>query len=151
MKKILVSLIGSLLFGILFSKLLIEISFIETVFTVSGIFFSVGMSVLVTMSTQDVRNIEAKNLVYKKNNQLLTNYIFSFLFQTALFVALMLLKKKDAVIVENIHIYKVSLNMSLFFMCYSVICICYYIFNMLETRKQIVKIETLIEQERSHK
>lgn len=52
----------------------------NTLYTVAGIMFSVGMSLVVTMSTQGIHNKEAKIEVQNKIQKLLMKYVLYFAF-----------------------------------------------------------------------
>ncbi len=91
MKKCIIVLCVSVVLGFLF-HLNIPASLITTLFTVVGIMFSVGTSLVVTISTQNIHNQQAKDLVQETINNLLKNYIFCFLLMTAIFVVAMFFK-----------------------------------------------------------
>lgn len=152
MKKCIISLIVSICVGFIVIGLRIDLSVVETIYTVSGILFSVGMSLIVTMSTQDVHNLEAKEIIHVQNNKLLKNYILFFVTQTISFVLIILLKDNEKTFVENITCQvketTISFNCSFSYLLFSMFCIAYYIWNMIATRNQIYKIESKVEEER---
>lgn len=151
MRKGIISFLISFLTGFLITGINIELSVIETIYTVAGILFSVGMSLIVTMNTQDVRNLEAKEIIHKQNNKLLWNYIIYFGSQTICFVLLMLLKAEESRYIENLNCQikdiTICFNSSFAFLIFCAFCISYYIWNMIATRNQIYKIEKLVEKE----
>ena len=60
----------------------------NTLYTVAGIMFSVGMSLVVTMSTQGIHNKEAKIEVQNKIQKLLMKYVLYFSILTLLYILL---------------------------------------------------------------
>lgn len=150
MKKCIIALCISALFGLLI-HLNIPASLITTLFTVVGIMFSVGMSLVVTMSTQNIHNKQAKGIVQETINNLLKNYIFCFLLMTAIFAVSMFFKTEnvDGFQACEFNLFKQDLRFNYAFsvLIYSAYSIVYYIFNMRETREQNFKIEQIIEEE----
>lgn len=150
MKKCIIALGVSVLLGFII-HLNIPASLITTLFTVVGIMFSVGMSLVVTMSTQNIHNKQAKSIVQETINNLLKNYIFCFLLMTAIFAVSMFFKAEnvDGFQACDFNLFKMDLRFNYAFsvLIYSGYSIVYYIFNMRETREQNFKIERIIEHE----
>lgn len=152
MKKCMISLLISVILGFFLNCIHIDLSVMETTFTVAGILFSVGMSLIVTMNTQDVRNQDAKRIIHEQNTRLLKFYITFFIVQTIFFVLIVIFKDESNTYIENLtfHLsdYIFSFNISVSFLLFSFFCITYYIWNMIETRNQIYEIEKIVEEER---
>lgn len=150
MKKCIIALAVSVLLGFII-RLNIPASLMTTLFTVVGIMFSVGMSLVVTMSTQNIHNKQAKGIVQETINNLLKNYIFCFLLMTAIFAVSMFFKAEnvDGFLACDFNLFKLDLRFNYAFsvLLYSGYSIVYYIFNMRETREQNFKIERIIEDE----
>ena len=150
MKKCIIALCVSVVLGFLI-HLNIPASLITTLFTVVGIMFSVGMSLVVTMSTQNIHNQQAKGMVQDTINNLLKNYIFCFLLMTAIFAVSMFFKAEnaDGFQLLEFKLFKLDLRFNYAFavLLYSGYSIVYYIFNMRATREQNFKIEQIIEEE----
>lgn len=150
MKKCIIALVVSVVLGFLI-HLNIPASLITTLFTVVGIMFSVGMSLVVTMSTQNIHNQQAKKMVQDTINNLLKNYIFCFLLMTAIFAASMFFKMEnvDGFQACEFNLFELDLRFNYAFsvLFYSGYSIVYYIFNMRATREQNFKIEQIIEEE----
>lgn len=150
MKKCVIALCVSVVLGFLIHFNL-PASLITTLFTVVGIMFSVGMSLVVTMSTQNVHNQQAKGMIQETINNLLKNYIFCFLLMTAIFAVSMFFKVENADAFKTCGFSLFNLNVRfnyafavLLYACYSIV---YYIYNMRATREQHYKIEQIIEEE----
>lgn len=150
MKKCIITFIVFVLVGF-FVTWKIPASLITTLFTVAGVMFSVGMSLVVTMSTQNIHQPQAKKMAQDTINNLLRNYIVCFLITTVCFAFVMMLKvdNEDAFKSCTISIIKqdISFNYPLSLLFYTVYSICYYIYNMWAMRKQYYKIECQIEKE----
>ncbi len=150
MKKCLIALTLSILLG-LFIRINIPASLITTLFTVAGVMFSVGMSLVVTMSTHNIHNRQAKAMVRDTIKRLLSNYIFCFIVLTFCFAVAMLFK------IENNEAFaacqftffglNVRFNYPIAIFLYSVYSVCYYTYNMWVTRSQNDKIECQIDEE----
>lgn len=150
MKKCIIALCVSVVLGFLI-HFSIPASLITTLFTVVGIMFSVGMSLVVTMSTQNIHNQQAKSMVQDTINDLLKNYIFCFLLMTTIFAVSMFYKIEDADGFQacsfNLSNLNVRFNYALAVLLYAGYSIVYYIYNMRATREQHYKIEQIIEEE----
>lgn len=150
MKKCLIALALSVFLG-LFIPINIPASLIPTLFTVAGVMFSVGMSLVVTMSTQNIHNHQAKAMVQDTIKKLLSNYIFCFIVLTLCFAVAMLFKVEDndafAACQFAIFGLNIRFNYPLAIFLYSVYSVCYYTYNMWATRSQNDKIECQIDEE----
>lgn len=122
---------------------------LNSLYTVAGIMFSVGMSLVVTMSTQEIHNIEAKREVQSKIQKLLNRYILNFGVLTTMYILLPSKNEQQVYdpIVFPISEFKIRWDYSYSFLVYLIYNIIYYIENMLSIRHQNYEIENLIEQE----
>lgn len=129
----------------------IPASLMTTLFTVAGVMFSVGMSLVVTMSTQNIHQPQAKKMAQDTINNLLRNYIVCFIITTVCFAFAMMFKvdNEDAFKPLSITLFNrdIDFNYPLSLLLYTVYSICYYIYNMWATRKQHFSIERQIEEE----
>lgn len=152
MKKCSLALVVAIVLGFII-PITIPASLITTLFTVVGVMFSVGMSLVVTMSTQNIHNADAKRMVQSTINGLLRNYIFCFVVLTICFAIALLFKveNNDAFQVCEFNLFnrQWTFNYPLVVAVYSVYSIFYYIFNMSATRGQNYKIECQIDSEQS--
>ena len=152
MKKCSLALVVSIVLGFIIS-INIPASLITTLFTVVGVMFSVGMSLVVTMSTQNIHNPDAKKMVQSTINSLLRNYIFCFVILTICFAIALLFKVENNDAFKdcefNLFNRQWGFNYPLVVAAYSVYSIIYYIFNMSATRNQNYKIQCQIDAEQS--
>ena len=150
MKKCLIALALSVMLS-LFIPINIPASLISTLFTVAGVVFSVGMSLVVTMSTQNIHNRQAKAMVQNTIKRLLGNYIFCFFVLTFCFAVAMLFKVENNDAFTTCQFTLLSLNINFNYpialLLYTVYSICYYTYNMWATRNQNDKIECQIDEE----
>lgn len=150
MKKCLIALVLSVLLG-LFIPINIPASLITTLFTVAGVMFSVGMSMVVTMSTQNIHNRDAKSMVQDTIKRLIGNYIFCFIILTLCFAVSMLFKidNEDAFTACQFALFGINIHFNYPFaiFVYSIYSVFYYTYNMWATRNQNYEIECKIDEE----
>lgn len=121
----------------------------NTLYTLSGIMFSVGMSLVVTMSTQGIHNKEAKVEVQNKIQKLLMKYVLYFSILTLLYILLPSEKEDDIFSPLHFSIIQVAFvwNYAFSFVIFSIFSMIYFIINMLSVRRQNNEIERLIDEE----
>ncbi|SEG39059.1 hypothetical protein SAMN05421847_2169 [Halpernia humi] len=110
--------------------------FINTVYTVVGIMFSIGLGVIVTFNLQGVRN---KNIIVFFRNNLLklrNSYIKYFVITTVLFLVDNFFRESKNNIKE-IQFKNISLNfdISVFVSLIMFFCILYFIYNFILLQK----------------
>lgn len=71
---------------------------VSTLYTIVGIVFSVGMSLIISVSTREVKNKEAKKGIRRKMTEVTYSYILSFGLASILFI---LLDVRGNVLPEN--------------------------------------------------
>ncbi len=62
--------------------------YVSTLYTIVGIVFSVGMSLIISVSTREVKNREAKKGIRHKMSYVTNSYILSFALASILFILL---------------------------------------------------------------
>jgi hypothetical protein len=126
---------------------------VNTLYTVAGVMFSVGMSLIVAVNTQNIRHPESKKSIQQKLHRLMVKYIANFLVLTSVYAITLAFKEpeKETFCVLNFFIkdFVVSFNYPVALVCVEIVCILYYIINMMETRKQYYEIENLVDNEQS--
>ena len=139
--------------GFVLAKCPAPSSLVNTLYTVAGVMFSVGMSLIVAVNTQNIRHPDAKKDVQSKLNKLLYRYIANFLTLTAVFAVTLTFKVADKetfqIISFNIRNTEFVFNYPIALVALEVLCILYYIINMMDTRKQYYDIENMIDKELS--
>ena len=123
---------------------------VSTLYTIVGIVFSVGMSLIISVSTRDVRNKEAKKGIRQKMKTVTYSYIFSFGLASLLFI---LLDARSNVMPEvqplTIEIVRhVVFWKSDFLVLTLCLYILYYIGNFMAIQDMNRDIEDIIDEER---
>ncbi len=112
--------------------------FVDTIYTVSSIMFSIGIGVIVTFNLNGVKN---KNKIFKFRsnlNSIRNLYIRYFFISTVFFIIERLLRDTDCIFTEiniselNIHI---ICNWSVAVCCFIFYTLSYYIVNFIEVQK----------------
>ena len=110
---------------------------VSTLYTISGIMFSIGMSMLVTSNTSEVKNQRMKKVIRKKMKEVSNRYLFCFSFVSVLYVLLYARMAEGC-----IHFYQmIKLNYSdllVVIMSYSIF---YFTINFLSLRRLNAQIE----------
>ena len=150
MKKCLIALVVSAILGFILPWIVSE-PLLSNMFTVSGVIFSVGMSLVVTMNTQHIHQPQAKSMAQETINNLLRNYIVCFLISTFCFSITMMFRETDNEAFRECSFtlfkHDFCFNYPLSVLLYLGYSICYYIYNMWSTRKQHYEIERQIDEE----
>jgi hypothetical protein len=153
MKRYIVLLVVYLCSGFVLPKCAIPSSLANTLYTVAGVMFSVGMSLIVAVNTQNIRHPDAKKDVQHKLNKLMYRYIANFLTLTAFFAVTLAFKEVDKeafrILSWTVRDTQIIFNYPLALVSLEIVCILYYIINMMDTRKQYYDIENLIDCEQS--
>ena len=151
MKKIIVGILFCFLIAVINSHVnLLHISWnsVETLYTVVGVMFSVGMSLIISVSTSNVHNLEAKKDIRRRMGIVTHNYVIIFAALTFFFV----LFNASNVSYNNdlLTIYKwVAIRKTDFITLLSAMSIIYYVVNFMTTQSMNREIEDVIEKEKT--
>lgn len=154
MKRLVLSLVFCFLLGWIV-PLIISVSIFpplaSTLYTVTGILFSVGMSIVVTMSTQNIRNVEAKKEVQIKIHSLLKEYVEYFVVLTLFYVLMPSVEDKSPYSNVSFAIgdYQIAWCYSLSFVVFTLFQMSFFIYNMFHVRMENNEIERIIDSEYS--
>lgn len=85
---IIISLGISLLSSYLFPNFTPHMEAVSTLYTVAGIMFSIGMSIIITFNTNGVKNKDYKILIRKKLHFVQNNFIITFIIISILYIIL---------------------------------------------------------------
>lgn len=102
---IIVSVILSLITSVLFPNLSIEKSTINTLFTIAGVLFSVGASLLVTSNASNVPNEKFKRNIRNEVSSILRKFLFCLFVISAVFI---LLETKMEIPIGNWFVWHIS-------------------------------------------
>ncbi len=127
--RILLIIILFIIFSML-CKLTIDIFFVNTIYTVSGIMFSVGLGLIVTFSISGVRNKEHIRQLRTNINKVRNSFLKYFLLTTICYTLNYYLRQMNLIITEvKIKEITIILNWSILFVLLMLYAIVYYIVN----------------------
>ncbi len=153
MKRYIVLIVVYFLVGFLLTIMTIPSSLVNTLYTVSGVLFSVGMSLIVAVNTQNIRHPASKKSVQQKLHRLMVNYIAIFLVLTTVYAITLAFKEPEKELFQELSFIfrdkQIAFNYPASLVGVEIVCILYYIINMMETRKQYYEIENLVDSEQS--
>lgn len=110
--------------------------FVNTIFTVSGIMFSVGLGLIVTFNISGVKNKKHIQQLRANINSVRNSFITYFLITTISYIVDKYLR--DAKLISThmqIKNFQIELNWSVFFCLLMMYSIAYYIINFIEIQK----------------
>lgn len=115
---------------------------VSTLYTVSGIMFSIGMSLIVTSSAGEVKNTRIRNGIRKEIHKVRNHFIVCFVLISILYIFLCSAADKHSII----HLYKdFSLKYShllVFIIAYSIV---YFVWNFLAIQRLNYQIEDALD------
>lgn len=112
---------------------------LNTLYTVAGIMFSIGMSLSVTSNTSGVRNKTIRNRIRKNMKQVRNFFIYHFLL-TSLFYIIYLYK-------ETINIKAFTYKINVLALVLIIMSIIYYIVNFIAIQRLNEQIEEAINEQ----
>lgn len=126
---------------------------VSTLYTIVGIVFSVGMSLIISVSTREVKNKEAKKGIRRKMKEVTYSYILSFGLASVLFILLdvrgNVLPKNHSMTIEFFrHIVLWKSDFLVLTLCLYVLT---YIGNFMAIQDMNREIEDIIDDERQCK
>ncbi len=146
-RKLLVSVIIILLSICIptFSALEVKDAFLNTIYTVAGIMFSIGMGVVCTFNPERIKNNSFLKEIRADNLKIRSSYIFFFSFSSILYLINQLFPalKKCFEIKE----YQICIDLPIAVVAISAFSIVYYIINFLEIQKLNFQITDRINSE----
>lgn len=134
-KKILLSIIFLVLSVVIASvwSVKLDSTFINTIYTISGIMFSIGMGVICTFSPDKIKNIQLFSRV--KENIITVRNSFLFYFALVSFFYLLYLLCSNFEKTIFISDIKLVFNLSVFLLGQIILSIIFFITNFLEIQK----------------
>ena len=139
MKRLIRDLIIMLL-AVLMSTFLdigVDDFFMGTIYTVSGIMFSIGISILVTFNLQGIKKKSFIDKIRNNLNEVRNTFIYYFSFSTVFFILERYLRKSDKNILVLYQKDELLIDVSVSFVVTVLIfySIFYFILNFLEVQK----------------
>lgn len=114
-------------------KVRIDLTFVNTLYTVSGIMFSIGMGVICTFNPDKIKNRNFFKLVKENIIRVRNSYLFFFGLISVLYLVY-LINPNFEYIKESNYI-SIRFTMSLFMLSQSILVIIFFIVNFLEIQK----------------
>ena len=128
-----------------FSDLKVNDAFLNTIYTVAGIMFSIGMGVICTFNPERVRNNSYLKEIRADISKIRSSYIFFFSFSSILYLVNQLLPAlKNCFEIKD---YQICVDLPILVVAISVFSIVYYIINFLEIQKLNFQITDRINSE----
>ena len=133
--KILILLIVFIILSALIEKRLDDF-FMNTIYTVAGIMFSIGIGLVVTFNLHGIKNQSYIKTIRNNLNEVRNSYILYFSISTILYIADKYLRdEQNSIITFSIKEMSFNLNISLLFLLIMLYSIAYYIGNFLALQK----------------
>lgn len=128
------------LFGIIALSFIINFEFddffMNTIFTVVGIMFSIGIGLVVTFNLHGIKNKDYIRILRKNLNEVRNTFIKYFTISTSVFILDKYTRDKDFTFVHELgEKVTLSFNISFFFLLVMLYSIIYYIVNFLSLQK----------------
>jgi len=110
-----------------------NIEFINTIYTISGIMFSIGMGVVCTMNPDSIKNPGIYNTIRKNIIEIRDNFLFWFGLISIFYITLQLLPKEQ----YKFYIFSHSIIFDLYFFCIAlnILSTIYYVVNFIGIQK----------------
>ena len=119
---------------------------VSSLYTVSGIMFSIGMSLIVTFRAVGVKNPRIKKGIRKEIIRVRNCFICNFIIVSILYMIMYpAIEKQNSLIVYDIYLLKFS-HLLIFIVIYSIL---YFIWNFLAIQRLNHQIEDTVEKETS--
>lgn len=146
-KKFLLSLLTIVLSLLIstFTELKVNESFLNTIYTVAGIMFSIGMGVICTFNPERIRNNAYLNQIRRDISKIRTSYIFFFGLSSILYLACQI--SEGLRTCKNLNTIVVCFDLPSAVVAICVFGIIYYIINFLEIQKLNFQITDRINSE----
>ena len=147
--KLNIGLFLSIVIGLALSYILpttkIDKDVLTTLFTVSGIMFSIGMSLTVVSNTSEVENHDIRKAIRHNIRKVRNNFILCFAVVSSLYIIAALLDY------NNTTIFYISINSTCILTPAIIYSIIYFIVNFIAIQSLNEEIEEAIRKERSEK
>lgn len=141
MKQLIYGILVCLIIAILISTIKTCFSSgvkLDTLYAVTGIMFSIGMSIIVTTSFSKIKNKNIRTKIQISFKDIRCKYICVFLFASILY---MFQSKSDLII----HVWKLNFSYKIFLGVYLLYSILFFIVNFIEIQKLNNQIDDLLD------
>lgn len=118
---------------------------IGTLFTVVGVIFSVGMSLIISVSSTGVKNKDARAIFRSQLSQIRTRFIIVFVLLSLFFILLPKDGKTELIDLWKIKDVTFRLSFNIFQVCCLLLSILYYIINFYSIQSSLYDLQDRIE------
>ena len=118
---------------------------IGTLFTVVGVIFSVGMSLIISVSSTGVKNKDARAIFRSQLSQIRTRFIIVFVLLSLFFILLPKDGKTELIDLWKIKDVAFRLSFNIFQVCCLLLSILYYIINFYSIQSSLYDLQDRIE------
>ena len=118
---------------------------IGTLFTVVGVIFSVGMSLIISVSSTGVKNKDARVIFRSQLSQIRTRFIIVFVLLSLFFILLPKDGKTELIDLWKIKDVVFRLSFNIFQVCSLLLSILYYIVNFYSIQSSLYDLQDRIE------
>lgn len=110
-----------------------NIEFINTIYTISGIMFSIGMGVVCTMNPDSIKNKDSYHRIINNIIEIRNNFLFWFGLVSIFYIALQVISKKQ----YKFYIFSHFITFDLYFFCIAlnILSTIYYVVNFIGIQK----------------
>lgn len=147
--KIIAGLVMSAIMAVVLQTLLnigeIKCEVLSTLYTVVGILFSVGMSLIISVSTSGVKNKEARTVFRSQLSKIRSRFIVVFVLLSFMFTLLTIKGYSTVWSMFQIHEISIEVNNDVFLISNLLLSIIYYIVNYYSIQTSIYEMEDRIE------
>lgn len=118
---------------------------VNTLFTVVGVIFSVGMSLIISVSTSSVKNKEARTIFRSQLKGIRSKFIWSFVILSLCYVLMPLDDNKKIVELWDVFDIQLKASYTVFLTVGLLLSIVYYIVNFYSIQSSVFEMEDRID------
>ena len=118
---------------------------VNTLFTVVGVIFSVGMSLIISVSTSGVKNKEARAIFRSQLKSIRSKFIWVFVILSLCYVLMPLDDNSKLVEFVEIHDIQLKASFNIFMTVSLLLSIVYYIVNFYSIQSSVYEMEDRID------
>ncbi len=144
---IFISLVIAVLLPTFMECMVVNEMVVSTLFTIVGIIFSVIMSLVISVSTSNVKNKEAKDVYRKQLSRIRCRFVAIFTILTVLYIIIPLDSKTEILNITRLGGILVKFSCNIFMTACLSISIIYYIVNYSSIQTSVYEVEDRIDEE----
>lgn len=130
--------------GLFFATTEIDKGIMDTLYSISGIMFSISMSLIVTFNTSDIFNKRIRNSIITALKRLRTKHILFFLVVSLCYLSSIFLQKQQLK-----HIGNIEINPNYLTITFMILSIIYYIISFISIQRFREDLDNQIRKEKT--